>query len=165
MINQDVMGDAATMLPSAKPSVSAQKPKQRRQMHRLSNVVRGRYKGDLAQIDGRSALSRTIQEWKAELVDSLGGSGNLSAQQTIVVETIVRDRLAIESIENWLATQPSLVNKRKRSLYPIVLQLSQLKDGMSRRLALIGLERKARPPKTLAEVLSGSNRQGDQPGA
>lgn len=136
------------------PAVSSVKPNRTRQKHGLTNTVRGRYKADLSQIDGRSILSRTIQEWQGELVASLGGREVLSAQQIIMIDMVVKDRLAIESIETWLAGQPPLVNKRRRSLYPVVQQLSQLKDGMTRRLIALGLERRSRPLTSLRDILS-----------
>lgn len=94
----------------------------------------------------------------------MGGQQVLSAQQTIMIEMVVKDRLAIESIETWLAGQPSLVNKRKRSLYPIVQQLTTLKDSMARRLIALGLERRARPATTLQDLLA-SPRNNDQTAA
>ena len=146
------------------PAVSSTKPKQKRQKHGLSRTVRGRYKADLTQLDGRSALSRTIQEWRGELIASMGGREVLSAQQLILVEMVVKDRLAIESIENWLAGQSSLVNKRKRTLYPVVLQLTTLKDSMTRRLIALGLERKGKPPVSLRDILAAPQ-ANDRPAA
>lgn len=157
MINQQDARLATTMLPGSKPTQSSSKRTKTRQYHGLTPLIRGRYTLDTGQIDGRYALGKTLQAWRSELVNSLGGETAISSQQSILIDMTIRDRLAIESIENWLAGQPSLVNKKKRALFPIVQQLASLKDGLTRRLVALGLERKARPTRTLQDILNGSD--------
>jgi hypothetical protein len=54
----------------------------------------------------------------------------------------VKSKLLLDSIDVWLLTQESLVNKRKRSLIPVVIQRQALADGLARYMAQLGLERR-----------------------
>ena len=56
----------------------------------------------------------------------------------------------LESVDRWLLQQPSLVNKSRRQLFPVVLQRQQLADALARYMTTLGLERRARPMETLA---------------
>jgi hypothetical protein len=76
----------------------------------------------------------------------------VSTQQSAIVDLAVKSKLLLNSIDVWLLTQKSLVDKRKRSLYPVVVQRQQLADGLARYLSMLGLERKTRT-KTLEEIL------------
>jgi hypothetical protein len=148
------------VVPRMTPSESPREPRSTRQSHGFTNLLKGRYRADLSRVDGRSTLAKTLQAWRADLAHSMGGMDALSAQQAILIDMVVRDRLAIESIESWLAVQPSLVNKRRKSLYPIVQQLASLKDGMTRRLCALGLEGRKPAAIDLASYLS-EKKQGD----
>ena len=109
-------------------------------------------------------MGRAVKEWRDTLANDLGGESSLSAQQRLVLDMVTMDKMLIDSIEGWLLSQPSIVNRRKKAAYPILLQLAQLKDSMTRRLSLLGLERRAKPTKTLQDLLSGP-RNGDQQAA
>ena len=65
-----------------------------------------------------------------------------SAQQLAIVDLAGKQKILLDSIDTWLFTQPSLVNSRKRSIIPIVLQRQALADSLVRYLAQLGLERR-----------------------
>jgi hypothetical protein len=69
-------------------------------------------------IDRRTMLGRQLATWRENLVRDLGG--NVSTQQSAVIDLAVRTRLLLDSIDAWLLEQPSLVNRRKRALLPAV---------------------------------------------
>jgi hypothetical protein len=48
----------------------------------------------------------------------------------------------LDSIDAWILTQPSLVNKRNRSLLPVVRERTQLADALARYLGMLGLSRR-----------------------
>ena len=95
-------------------------------------------------IDGRSSLSYALKKWRRELVNDLGGEDNISVQQAALIDLTVKSKLLLDSIDAWLLVQPTLINKRKKSLLPVVLQRQQLADGFARYLSQLGLERKAK---------------------
>jgi hypothetical protein len=101
-------------------------------------------------IDKRTATVKALRKWRTDLERDLGG--DISTQQGAIVDLAVKSKLLLDSIDVWLLTQPSLVNKRKKTLLPVVLQRQQLADGLARYLSMLGLERKTRT-KTLQEIL------------
>ena len=112
-------------------------------------MVRG-----LQAIDGRSAPARALLAWRKELVGDLGGEEAISAQERAVVGLAVQTKLLLDSIDAWLLAQPTLVNARRRSLLPVVLQRQQLADGLARYMGQLGLKRRARPVPALADYLA-----------
>jgi len=66
----------------------------------------------------------------------------MSAQQLAIVDLAGKQKILLDSIDTWLFTQPSLVNSRKRSVIPVVLQRQALADSLVRYLAQLGLERR-----------------------
>jgi len=65
-----------------------------------------------------------------------------SAQQLAIVDLAGKQKILLGSIDSCLFTQPSLVNSRKRSVIPVVLQRQALADSLVRYLAQLGLERR-----------------------
>jgi hypothetical protein len=91
-------------------------------------------------IDKRTVTGKALRKWRTDLERDLGG--DISTQQGAVVDLAVKSKLLLDSIDVWLLTQPSLINKRKKTLLPVVLQRQQLADGLARYLSMLGLERK-----------------------
>jgi hypothetical protein len=92
-------------------------------------------------IDKRTTLGKSLMKWRADLVADLGGADAISTQQSALVDLAVKSKLLLDSIDAWLLTQKSLVNIRKRSLIPVVMQRQTLADGLARYLGQLGLQR------------------------
>jgi hypothetical protein len=71
-----------------------------------------------------------------------------------------KSKLLLDSVDAWLLTQPRLVNVRKRSLIPVVLQRQALADGLARYLGQLGLERRAKV-QTVTDLLNGASDQSE----
>ncbi len=97
----------------------------------------------------------TLKAWKADLVADLGGEEAVSTQERAVVDMAVRTHLMLESVDRWLLQQPSLVNKSRRQLFPVVLQRQQLADALARYMKDLGLQRRARPVPSLQGYIEG----------
>jgi len=93
-------------------------------------------------IDRRFAVGKALAKWRADLIRDLGG--DVSTQESAIVDLAVKSKLMLDSIDVWLLTQPSLVNSRKRSLLPVVKERQALADGLARYLAQLGLKRVSR---------------------
>jgi hypothetical protein len=50
----------------------------------------------------------------------LGGIEVVSTQELALVEEAVKTKLILDSVDAWLLMQPTLINKRNRSLLPAV---------------------------------------------
>jgi hypothetical protein len=126
---------------------------EKRSRHGLSALkarvtVRG-----LGSIDMRTAAARSLIAWRNELLRDLGGDGNISSQRLALVEMAVRTRLYVDHVDAYLMEQSTLVNKRKKSVLPVLKERQALVDSLARLLAQIGLERQAKPVKPLDEYI------------
>lgn len=113
-------------------------------------------------IDGRTGLGRALTHWKTDLIRDLGGAESVSTQQLAIIDLAVKSKLLLDSIDAWLLMQPSLVDKRRRALLPVVRDRQQLADGLARYLQALGLERRKEAPIDLENYLEqhyGSRRR------
>jgi len=101
----------------------------------------------------RTAAAQALVHWKAELLRDLGGTESVSAQRMTVVEMVVRTKLYIDHVDAWLMEQDSLVNRRKKSLLPVLRERQTLVDSMARLLGQLGLDRVPKSAKPLAEYI------------
>ncbi len=127
-------------------------------LHRLKDAVKalgGRV------IDRRTTLGKALVRWRADLVKDLGGADALSTQQLALVDLAVTGRLLLNSVDAWLLMQPTLINARKRALLPVVKEREQLAEGLARRLAQLGLERKAKPVTDIAALFAEIHRRAE----
>src|SRR5262249_42507534 len=59
----------------------------------------------------RTAVGRTLAEWRSSLVADLGGPDMISTQRAALVDLAVKSKLLIDSVDAWLVTQPTLINR------------------------------------------------------
>jgi hypothetical protein len=104
-------------------------------------------------IDKRTTLGRALARWRADLVNDLGGPAAVSVQQQAIVDLCVREKLMVDSLDTWIVQQPTLINKRSRSVLPVVRERTQIADALARHLASLGLERRKPPAEDLATYL------------
>jgi hypothetical protein len=128
-------------------------PSKRRSRHGLHGLMSRVSVRGMRGIDRRSAGFRALAEWRSRLEADLGGATNLSAQKAALLESVCRTRLFLDHIDAWLMSQESLVNKKRRSLYPVVLQRQLLADSLTRNLLALGLERKEKSVPSLQDYL------------
>src|SRR5213080_4194357 len=93
-----------------------------------------------------TALGRALHEWRESLLTDLGGLEAVSTQQAALVDLAVRTRLLVDSVDAYVLSMPSPVNRQRRCLHPVVRERSAL-VGQLQSLLLrdLGLERKAQP--------------------
>jgi hypothetical protein len=141
------------------------RPKQRRSYSRHGlNALMARVKiRGLNAIDKRTAAAQALIAWRGELIADLGGPEACSAAKLALVELAVRTRLYVDSLDAWLLAQRSLIQAKKRAVLPVVLQRQQLADALARYLVQLGLERRAKPALTALEIMSGYEKQEEQP--
>jgi hypothetical protein len=84
-------------------------------------------------LDGRSPAAVAIRKWRAELIEDLGAAESVGTQQLAIIDLAGKQKLLLDSTDTWLLSQPSLINARKRSLIPVVLQRQALADSLSQR--------------------------------
>jgi hypothetical protein len=78
----------------------------------------------------------------------------VTAQQRALVEVITRTKLYVDHLDAFLMQQRSLINKRKKTALPVLLQRQALADSLAKHLSLLGLERRHKPVPSLDEYLA-----------
>jgi len=100
--------------------------------HGLNTLRRSlKYSGN-ALTSRRYKLGRLLWEWRQELIRDAGGEAAISTQQLAVIDLAVKTKLLLDSIDAWLLTQPSLIDKRRRALLPVVHERQALADALAR---------------------------------
>lgn len=138
---KDVANGADAIVGGRRSGKSSRSHPKRHGLTRLKSAVHG-LGGRV--IDRRTTLGKTLAEWRQELIQDLGGPDTVSTQARAIVDLAVRTKLLLDSVDAWLLTQPSLVNKRARALLPVVRERQQLADSLARYLTMLGLERRQR---------------------
>lgn len=105
-------------------------------------------------IDRRTRVGKALAAWCDDLARDLGGLDGLSTQQRAIIEQAATTRLLLDSIDAWLVRQPSLVDRRKRALLPVVRERQQLADALIRYLTALGLDRKVQDATDLAAYVA-----------
>jgi hypothetical protein len=133
------------------------------------NVVKAKVKvRGLAVIDRRTAAAQALLAWRSELLTDLGGEETVSAQQRALVEMATRTRLYIEHLDFFLMEQESLVNRKRRTVLPVLTQRQALVDSFSRLLGQLGLRRVPKNVPSLPEYIEqryGPNGADEREGA
>jgi len=114
----------------------------------------------LGAIDGRSALGKALTGWRADLIRDLGGDSEVSTQQRTYVELCAKTKLLLDSVDGWLLTRPSLINKKRKTLLPVVRERQHLADSLAKYLAQLGLERRVKQT-TINDLLTEMEIESD----
>ena len=104
-------------------------------------------------IDRRTTLGKQLNEWRGELIRDLGGDSAISTQERAIVDAATTTKLMLDSLDAWVLSQPSLVNHRKRAVWPVVGQRQALSDALVRYMTQLGLSKRSHPTMTLADLL------------
>jgi|SRR5579859_105180 len=105
-------------------------------------------------IDRRTSVGKVLDELREDLVRDLGGPEAVSRQQQVLVDLALRTHLLLESLDAYIFTLNSPVNKRKRQLYPVVRERQSLADSLARYMTQLGLQKRLPPVKSLPEFLA-----------
>jgi hypothetical protein len=108
----------------------------------------------LVAVDKRGASARLLVEWRRDLVADLGGEAAVTAQQRALVEVVTRTKLYVDHLDAYLMQQRSLINRKNKTVLPVLLQRQALADSLARYTTTLGLERRARPVPSLDEYLA-----------
>jgi hypothetical protein len=86
---------------------------------------------------------------RAQLVAARGGQDEVTVQEGVLIDLIIGTAMKVQRANVYLATLPSLVDRRHRRLWPIVLDVKRLERHLANLLRDLGLERK---PKTVPDI-------------
>jgi hypothetical protein len=127
------------------------------------------------QIDRRSALYLELRDREEALVAGVGGREVLSPQKQALLPTCAQVWLELDCLNHYIAQSGSrLIDKRKKTLQPIVHDRNRQAMTLKSLLEVIGLERMPKPIEDLETYLKRrsapaegelpANAQGDRDG-
>ncbi len=70
-----------------------------------------------------------------------------------MIDVLCRTKLLLDGVDNFILSQRSLINKRKRALLPIVRERTALAESYVRHLQMLGLEKRQPPAMDLQAYL------------
>ena len=95
-------------------------------------------------VDQRTAVGKALAEWRADLLHDLGGETSVSTQEMALVHEAVTTKLILDSINTWLLSQHSLINKRTRAVIAVVRDRNTLVTTLRGLLGDLGLSRRSK---------------------
>jgi hypothetical protein len=70
-------------------------------------------------LDPQSPIGRALAEWRRDLTTDLGGPESITTAQAGMVELAVRTKLMLDTVDGFILTMESPVNRRRRSVYSL----------------------------------------------
>jgi len=141
-------------------SDAATTPKSRREYHKSGYYKRKRKvnKRGLDGMDARTVEGRDALTFRADAIADLGGQ-DIATTKKAVLDVAVGERYLWRSGWAFIMEQGgNVVNKRKRSFYPVVKDILAVGESLTKHMKDLGLERVTKT-LTLAELLN----QDDEP--
>lgn len=125
--------------------------------HGLNSLKRALRELGPRGLDNRTSMAKALAAWRAELIADLGGIEQVATQELALVEEAVKTKLLLDSIDGWLLAQPSLIDKRKRAVLPVVRDRQALVNTLRGLLGDLGLRRRSTAGPSLTEYLAVRN--------
>jgi hypothetical protein len=94
-----------------------------------------------AGISKNTALGKELARRRQALQADAGGE-DLTQLKLDLIEKYQRTELLIETIDVWLFQQPSLINKKNKTLHPVINERNRLVELSVRLAETIGIERR-----------------------
>jgi hypothetical protein len=131
------------------------KPKRRRRTSYGSYLRCGFYAKGTALIPAAdSPIGLALRERRDALIADLGGMESCTTAQRTLVDLIVAAWLQLDSVDGYLLTLPSLVDRRHRRCWQVVADRGRLASQLQSMLRDIGLARRVKKVQPLAEYLA-----------
>jgi hypothetical protein len=120
------------------PTVPARKPRRRHTSYLRSGLYRTQ---PPTLPDASTPVGAILAERRASLIADLGGDP--STAQRALVDLAVRQWALLDSVDGYVLTLPSLVDRRHRRCWQVVADRSRLAAQLEATLCRLGLDRRA----------------------
>jgi len=139
--------------------VTTPKPYRPQQKHGFNTMKRALSQLGNRALEGRSEAAKTLAEWRERLIADLGG--DVSTQQSAIIDLVIKSKIILDSIDVWLLSQKSIINHRKRTLFPVVMQRQAIAAEFRAALKDLGLERRAKETNWIEELNKEAHHDSD----
>ena len=140
-----------------KPAASSQKGRRPYAKSGVHAAKAALSRKGLAAIDGRSALARTVRDWRAEVEADLGGEETLSRAQRTLLDLAAQDLVLFCLADAWLRQNSNaLINRKRRAFAPLVEQQLKVATHLRGLLVDLGLKRVPKDLPSLGDVFGAT---------
>src|SRR5690242_16926194 len=101
------------------------RPYQRSGLYAVQNTLKAIGNQD-HWIDSLGEIGLELKAFQSAIIQDMGGDENISAMERSIIDLATKTFLMLQTVDRFLLEQPSLVNKSKRQLFPVVLQRQTL---------------------------------------
>src|SRR5437870_5202123 len=101
-------------------------PAQKKGRRRIAYLRSGLYARRAKLPAPTTPVGRVLAERRASLIADLGGQEACSTAQIALIDLVIRNWLLLDSVDGFLLALPSLVDKRHRKVWPVVLDRNVL---------------------------------------
>lgn len=113
---------------------------------------------------GKRHVARQADAIIAEMIDDLGGPGEVTAAQKIIVAAIQQNLVFLGLVNEWLEQQPSIIDKAGEVLAPLGAFYLACQNAITRNCEKLGLKRVA-PVQSLEKYLENKAQEARSPEA
>jgi hypothetical protein len=96
-------------------------------------------------------LQAAADELRSQFIVDKGGIEGISTAERLMIDLAVEAALKHQRVSAFLGTLPSLVDKRRKRVWQVVLDAARLSDRLQSLLKDLGLERRPAPIETLEQ--------------
>lgn len=101
-----------------------------------------------------SEAGQLLREWRSQLTEDAGGEASLSAARRMLVDMACVSRLTLAALDSYLLSRRGgIVDRRTGEVARAVRDREAVAAGLLRQLQALGLDRVARPTRSLAEIM------------
>jgi hypothetical protein len=141
--------------PQKPPWKLAKKPSEQYSLRAALKIVseHSRALDESSWLSTLGVAGQALREWRDDVVADLGGAENLTTAERAIVDMCARSYLLLSSIDRYVLSLPSPVNRQKHRVFHVVLEREMLVASLARNLERLGLRRRAKPVAQLAEII------------
>ena len=99
-------------------------------------------------------VAEARRERRDALVTQLGGPEEITPSQSALVDLVVSAAMQLDSVDAFLLTLPSLVDKRNRRCWQVVRDRAALSAHLHSLLVTLGLRRRPKRVQALTDYVS-----------
>lgn len=107
---------------------------------------------------GKRHVARQADAIIAEMIDDLGGPGEVTATQKIIIAAIRQDLVFLGLVNDWLEQQPSIIDRAGEVLSPLGAFYLACQNAVTRNCRELGLKRVA-PIQSLEKYLENKAKE------
>lgn len=124
----------------------------------LSKRGRGKIRLSIvSKLNKRDPHVRQLLALRDDIITSRGGHDALTPQALAIIDIVLKEMILLGHIDMYLLSLDSIINRRRKSLLPIVRERMSVADSLIKHLSVIGLGKVAPQVIDLAAFIAAED--------